>query len=98
MLESRISFFENEGLESDKRVTDISEKDIVDWLLRTPEVRELLLSELELRADTYVQTEVRDPIIETSRRQPPGDIDLIFVPQPDRAVAIQVSRKTMPSC
>jgi hypothetical protein len=87
-----IGFFDGAGPESDERITDRGEGQIVDWLVATPPARELLLEELGLPADTHVQTGIIEPLIEKNRRQPPGDIDLIFVPKPERAIAIQVKR------
>ena len=87
-----ITFFDGSGPQSDDRVTARHEKEIVDWLVRTPDARELLIQELGLPADTYVQTGIVEPLLEPNRRQPPGDIDLIFVPDALRAISVQVKR------
>jgi hypothetical protein len=87
-----IRFFDGGGPESDERITDQAEGQIVDWLVGMRSARELLLEELGLPADTYVQTGIIEPLIEQNRRRPPGDIDLIFVPEPHHAIAIQVKR------
>jgi hypothetical protein len=87
-----IALFAGGGLESGEKITDRSEREIVDWLVRTPQARELILEELRLPANTYAQTGVTDPLIEKIRWQPPGDIDLIFIPDPRRAIAVQVKR------
>jgi len=39
-----------------------------------------------------VQTSVIEPLIGRNRKKLPGDIDLILVPEPHRAIAIQVKR------
>lgn len=91
-LDQRIGLFDGSGPESDERVTDRTEAQIVDWLVAFPPARELLLEELGIPANTYVQTGVIEPLIERKRRRPPGDIDLILVSEPRRAIAIQVKR------
>jgi len=91
-MNPEVSFFTGNGPESDEKVTDQSERQIVNWLIGTPQPRELLLGELMLSANTYVQTAIIEPLVEKNRRQPPGDIDLIFVPDAHRAIAIQVKR------
>ena len=87
-----IRLFDGFGPESDERVTDQSEAQIVDWLVGLRLARELLLEELGLLADTYTQTAIIEPLIEKNRHQPPGDNDLVLVPEPHRAIAIQVKR------
>jgi hypothetical protein len=91
-VDRRIGFFDGSGPDSDEKVTDRAEGQIVDWLATFPPPRELLLEELGLPANTYIQTGVIEPIIERNRRKPPGDIDLIVVPEPRCAIAIQVKR------
>jgi hypothetical protein len=91
-LDQRIGFFDGSGPESDEKITDRAEGQIVDWLVAFPPARELLLEELGITANTYIQTGVIEPLIERNRRKPPGDIDLIMVPEPRRAIAIQVKR------
>jgi hypothetical protein len=88
----RIPFFDGGGPESDERITAQPEGRIVDWLVGMRAARELLLEELGLPADTYIQTGIVEPLIAKNRSQPPGDIDLIFVPEPHHAIAIQVKR------
>jgi hypothetical protein len=94
-LYSPIRFFDGSGPESGERVTDRVEGQIIDWLVAFPPARELLLEELGLAAGTFVQTSVIEPLIERNRRKQPGDIDLILVPEPHRAIAIQVKRVRM---
>lgn len=91
-LDSPIRFFDGPGPESGERVTHRAEGQIVDWLIAFPPARGLLLEELGLAAGTFVQTSVIEPLIERNRKKPPGDIDLILVPEPHRAIAIQVKR------
>jgi hypothetical protein len=64
----------------------------VDWLVTFSPARDLLMEEFGLPASTYVQTNVIEPLLEKNRRTPPGDIDLVIIPGPDRAIAIQVKR------
>lgn len=87
-----IRLFDDASPKSDERVTDRSEKEIVDWFIGMRPAREILLDELGLPADTYIQTNVAEPLLERNRREPPGDIDLILVPDPRQAIAIQVKR------
>lgn len=87
-----IPFFDGSGSESDENVTDRGERQIVDWLVALRPARELFLEELQLPADTYIQTGIIEPLIEKNRRRPPGAIDLILIPEPHRAIAIQVKR------
>jgi len=91
-VHSRIPLLTGDGPKSDEKVTDQSEEEIVHWLVGTRQARGLLLEGLRLPAHTYTQTGIIDPLIEKHRRQPPGDIDLIFVPDAGRAIAIQVKR------
>ena len=91
-VDPRNAFFAGNGPVSDQKITNRSEREIVGWLTDTRPARELLLEELRLPADTYAQASITDPLIEKDRRQPPGDIDLIFVPDARRAIAIQVKR------
>ena len=91
-LPPSVSLFTDDGPESAQKITDQGEREIVDWLVEMRQARELLLEELRLPANTYARTGVTDPLIEKDRRTPPGDIDLIFVPDPRRAIAIQVKR------
>jgi hypothetical protein len=87
-----IPFFDGSGPDSDERVTDRGEGQIVDWLVGMRPARELLLEALGLPAGTYVQTGIVEPLIGRNRRISPGDIDLIFVPDPRHAISIQVKR------
>jgi hypothetical protein len=92
-LDPTIEFFNSATRSpSDARVTDATEKDIIDWLVQTKVARELLLQELQLPTDAYTQTGITEPLLDNGRHRPPGDIDLIFVPEVQRAVAIQVKR------
>jgi hypothetical protein len=91
-LDSPIRLFDGSGPESGEKVTDRTEGQIADWLVASPMARELLLEELGLAVDTFAQTSVIEPLIERNRRKPPGDIDLILVPEPHRAIAIQIKR------
>jgi hypothetical protein len=91
-LDSPIRLFGGSGPESTEKVTDRTEGQIADWLVASPPACELLLEELGLGVNTFVQTSVIEPLIERHRRKPPGDIDLILVPEPHRAIAIQIRR------
>lgn len=91
-MDPEVSFFTGNGPESDEKVTDQSERQIVNWLVGTQQPRDLLLGELRLPANTYIQTAIIEPLVEKNRRQPPGDIDLLFVPDARCAIAIQVKR------
>ncbi len=91
-LDAPATFFDGSGPESIEKVTGWSECRIVDWLVAERSARGLLLEELGLPVDTYIQTNVRRPLIERNRSNPPGDIDLVLVPHPRRAIAIQVKR------
>ena len=64
----------------------------MDWLVAFSPARDLLLEEFGLPPNTYMQTNVIEPLLERDRRRPPGDIDLIIIPAPNRAIAIQVKR------
>jgi hypothetical protein len=91
-LDSQIRFFDGSGPESYQKVTDRTEAHIIDWLVTFSPARELLLEEFRLQPNAYVQTNVIEPLIQRNRRKPPGDIDLIMIPEPHRAIAIQVKR------
>lgn len=64
----------------------------MDWLVAFSLARDLLIEEFGLPHNTYVQTNVIEPLLERDRRKPPCDIDLIIIPEPSRAIAIQVKR------
>jgi len=88
----RARLFAGDGPESDEMVTAQGEADIVEWLLRTRQARELLLAELGLPMATYAQAGIIEPLLEKNRTKPPGDIDLLLVPDMAHPISIQVKR------
>jgi hypothetical protein len=84
--------FAGEGPASDEIVSNTQEMDIVKWLLHNPIPRELLLEELGLPIGTYAQAGIIEPLLERNRTAPPGDLDLLLVPDVANAISVQVKR------
>jgi hypothetical protein len=89
------SLFEDEVPYCSDRVTDKSEAEILNWILRTPPARDLLFTNLDLLPTTYAQTSVIEPVLDRKTTRKPGDLDLILVAQPadpSRVISIQAKR------
>jgi hypothetical protein len=90
-----ISFFTDGASYSSDRVTSKAEAEIINWVLRTPPARELLLANLKVPEAAYVQASVREPILDRRPARKPGDLDLLLLSDPNdpsRAISIQAKR------
>jgi hypothetical protein len=86
---SVFEFFRDSNDADDNDVTRQGEEAIIEWLLTT-RFRALLLAELGVAADAFVDYSVKQPIVENPQDKP-GDIDILICPagSPDQAIAVQ---------
>ncbi len=80
------------GMPTIARITESSETEILRWLLDEPQARSLLCEELAIPIGSYARTNIIEPLLEPRRRERPGDIDLLFVPEESAAIAFQAKR------
>lgn len=86
---SVFEYFRERHDSDDDRVTKQDEEEIIKWLLAT-QSRDILLEELGVGADAFIDYSVKQPVIENPQDKP-GDIDILICPsrRPDIAIAFQ---------
>lgn len=88
-----LKFFDTEDTENDADVvTKQHEEALVRWLVDSP-ARELILTHLGARPDSFVACGVKHPVVESPQSKP-GDIDLMVcdLERPDRTIGLQCKR------
>jgi hypothetical protein len=86
---SVFEFFRDSNDAGDNDVTKQAEETIIRWLLATS-FRSLLLAELGVKGDAFVEYSVKQPIVENPQDKP-GDIDILIChpDSPHQAIAVQ---------
>ncbi len=87
------TLFQDSSEGSSKRVTDINEAEIVNYLLRRNDSRRLIFKELRLSENAIWRSCVIEPIVNKSYPKP-GDIDILICDNnsPNQAIAIECKR------
>ena len=79
-------YFKDHYAVDGNNVTKEVEEAIIKWILGSP-AKELFLSELGVRYNSFIDYNVKQPIIENPQKKP-GDIDLLICPEHNPALAI----------
>lgn len=90
---SSLEYFNPNYGDNDNDVTKKHEKEIIKWIVASPPAKELLLSELGVGPDPFIDCSVRQPVIENPQGKP-GDIDLLICDghEAEHAIAFQCKR------
>lgn len=85
-------YFKDHYAVDGNNVTKEVEEAIIKWILGSP-AKELFLSELRVGHNSFIDYNVKQPIIENPQKKP-GDIDLLICPEykPTLAIAFQCKR------
>lgn len=90
-------YFKDQYAVDGDNVTKEVEEAIIKWMLGSP-AKELFLSELRVGHNSFIDYNVKQPIIENPQKKP-GDIDLLICPghKPTLAIAFQCKRVVVKS-